>query len=445
MVLRLAVRVGAAARPPAGAALQGQRAWKTFSDSQRYGEIGEGGGLKMQWREDPDVPVPLLHTCTKRVKHLRRAIDFYQRIFDFEVLHTLKLVQAGYSMVYIGPRVANKFTPARAQSSSHQLKVRNPNDALGNAAAPSPGTLDAHDYLFHSHGTCLEFIHFTHEEENHHYTISSGNDPKHLGFGGVNILVEDLAQVCRRLHGLKYDVLAEPTPADPSVLVLDPDGYAVRITERKSTALYDMRMRPDMAKLNDLGITLDPAAAKPPPSVINQIRLRVKNPRASVPFYEEFFDMRVVCVRKCPDLEITRYYMVCRQQVRLESADFIPLPKDPYAEEAWDFVQSFRVAFLELQHHHGVEDAEGFTYHSGNTPPLGFGHLGFLVRDVEEVIEKCVKLGIFVIKNKGEGAFPQSGYIMDPDGYWIEIYPRCMRDIIAKQPEAESVPERWGT
>jgi hypothetical protein len=41
-----------------------------------------------------------------------------------------------------------------------------------------------------------------------------------------------------------------------------------------------------------------------------------------------------------------------------------------------------RPAVLELTHNWGTEKEEDFSYHTGNTEPRGFGHIGLAVPDV---------------------------------------------------------------
>ena len=50
------------------------------------------------------------------------------------------------------------------------------------------------------------------------------------------------------------------------------------------------------------------------------------------------------------------------------------------------------------------------------------------IQNTQEIVAKCVEYGIYVLKNVGEGALPQTAWIMDPDGYWIEVCWRCFYD-----------------
>ncbi|KAE8722785.1 Lactoylglutathione lyase [Hibiscus syriacus] len=70
-------------------------------------------------------------------------------------------------------------------------------------------------------------------------------------------------------------------------------------------------------------------------------------------------------------------------------------------------------------HQMGTEsDPEFKGYHTGNSEPLGFGHLGITVDDTFKACERFARLGVEFAKT------PEDGYafIKDPDGYWIEIF-----------------------
>ena len=355
------------------------------------------------------VPVPSLHTYTMRVKDPIESLPFYKNILGLEVLHILDVHQNGFRIYYMGARDELRCTPARMK------KVPGLESVDANTSH-RPGTMDASDYLYHLHTCVLELIHVRGTEEDHKFKISTGNDPPHLGFGGITLQVDNVANICRRLHQNKVKITAEPTAEDASILIQDPDGYAIRLIERQSSVFY--------------------SNAKLTPTSLSSCRLRVKDPKASVPFFERFFLMRVVCVHTIGD--ITRYYMACRAQLDAEGVSDMLF--DPRSEDAFTILKTLRVPTIELQHHKGTENYETkYPYHSGNSAPVGFAHLGFMVEDVDELVKAALEAGIYIIKNRGEGAFPQVAWLMDPDGYWIEIYQRCLRDAVIRPPPEEEL------
>lgn len=64
---------------------------------------------------------------------------------------------------------------------------------------------------------------------------------------------------------------------------------------------------------------------------------------------------------------------------------------DPKSAEASDFASSVSSCLLELTHNHGTETDPDFKHHSGNEDPRGFGHIGFLIDNLEETCERMEK------------------------------------------------------
>jgi lactoylglutathione lyase len=60
-------------------------------------------------------------------------------------------------------------------------------------------------------------------------------------------------------------------------------------------------------------------------------------------------------------------------------------------------------------------------YHSGNSEPRGFGHIAITVADVEAACARFEKLGVPFKKRLTDGKMRQIAFILDPDGYWIEV------------------------
>jgi len=76
---------------------------------------------------------------------------------------------------------------------------------------------------------------------------------------------------------------------------------------------------------------------------------------------------------------------------------------------------------LELTHNHGTETLDTTPYRSGNEEPKGFGHIAITVPDVEAACARFERLGVTFKKRLKDGKMNFLAFILDPDGYWIEV------------------------
>ncbi|KAB0336571.1 hypothetical protein E2I00_000687, partial [Balaenoptera physalus] len=84
------------------------------------------------------------------------------------------------------------------------------------------------------------------------------------------------------------------------------------------------------------------------------------------------------------------------------------IPKDEEERVAWAFS---RKAMLELTHNWGTEDDEMQGYHSGNSDPRGFGHIGIAVPDVHGACIRCEELGVKFVKKPDDGKMKGLAFI----------------------------------
>jgi lactoylglutathione lyase len=107
--------------------------------------------------------------------------------------------------------------------------------------------------------------------------------------------------------------------------------------------------------------------------------------------------------------------------------------KNPVAE--WE-------GLLELTWNYGTEKQEGKVYHDGNSEPQGFGHIckptrhlsdnslnyadigvlaGVSVDDLNAACDRFESLNVNWKKRLTDGRMRNVAFILDPDGYWIEV------------------------
>ncbi|KAF2007962.1 Glyoxalase/Bleomycin resistance protein/Dihydroxybiphenyl dioxygenase [Amniculicola lignicola CBS 123094] len=155
--------------------------------------------------------------------------------------------------------------------------------------------------------------------------------------------------------------------------------------------------------------------------------LRIKDPDASLRFYNDCFGMHTVFIFNAGPWTI--YYLGPRD---------VDMSTTGTAK-----------GLLELYH---IPSDPHSAYTNGNdytSPGVGFGHLGFTVPDVGTVLERVREFGYEVIKPLGESkvtqmglpahvkdaevvegykwVFEQLAFVRDPDGYWVEIVPQVVK------------------
>lgn len=162
-----------------------------------------------------------------------------------------------------------------------------------------------------------------------------------------------------------------------------------------------------------------------------QTMLRIKDPAISVPFYQQHFGLTLIACLKFPELKFDLYFLASLPEG--ESYDLDP-HSDAAQQYLWQGIYGEQQgATLELTHNYGTETLPGPIYHPGNKlqdPKLGapgrdgFGHIAFNTHNVEEVCKTLERKDVTFKKRPHEGRMPGLAFVLDPDGYWIEIVGR---------------------
>ncbi|WRT70243.1 lactoylglutathione lyase [Kwoniella shivajii] len=144
----------------------------------------------------------------------------------------------------------------------------------------------------------------------------------------------------------------------------------------------------------------------------NHTMFRIKDPKVSLPFYENVLGMEMF--KESPGGDFTNYFLAF-------PAGFEDKANASKEEKAK--MQLNREGVLELCHNWGTESDASFKgYASGNDEPgRGFGHIAITVDDLEAACKRFDDLGVKFKKRPEEGKMRHTAFIYDPDGYWVEI------------------------
>lgn len=131
--------------------------------------------------------------------------------------------------------------------------------------------------------------------------------------------------------------------------------------------------------------------------------IRIARPERSLSFYRDALGMRLARRLDFQDWKFSLYFL---------QAPGNGAPADSLS-------QTFsRPGLLELTHNWGDEDAQ---FHDGNSDPKGYGHICIAVPDLAAACTHFDALGVRFHKRPDEGGMKNVAFILDPDGYRIEV------------------------
>lgn len=149
-----------------------------------------------------------------------------------------------------------------------------------------------------------------------------------------------------------------------------------------------------------------------------QTMLRIKDPKVTVPFYQNLFSMKLLDIYHFPEMQFSLYFLA-------SLPPGVEYNFEPGTEEAHQYLWNFEGTTLELTHNYGTENDPNFTHNNGNVEPhRGFGHIAFYIDDVYKACEALEAQNVKFQKKPDEGRMKGLAFALDPDGYWIEIIKR---------------------
>lgn len=237
----------------------------------------------------------------------------------------------------------------------------------------------------------LELIHHWGSEQDETFKYNNGNVEPHRGFGHICFSVDNINACCEALAS--NNVIFKKKLSDGRqkdiAFALDLDGYWIELIKNK--AIDPIEGQTEFCNYK-----------------FNHTMIRVKDPLKSLKFYQEVLGMKLVRKSDFPEAKFTLYFLGYEDHLSSKGK----LPSD-------------RQGLLELTHNWGTELDPSFSYHNGNTKPTGYGHIGLSLKDaatfcreIEDEfpeVEWIMKYDSWTVKN--------IGFLKDPDGYWIEIFP----------------------
>ncbi|KAK8131561.1 lactoylglutathione lyase [Apiospora sp. TS-2023a] len=219
----------------------------------------------------------------------------------------------------------------------------------------------------------------------------------HRGFGHICISVDNIQSACNRIEqaGYKFQKKLTDGRMKHIAFALDPDGYWVEIVSLKAGT----------KGADDPNEPSDPSATDVKTYRMNHTMIRVKDAEKSLKFYQETMGMTLL------------------RTVEQESAGFnlyfLGYPGTKGVPEG-GFTADYE-GLLELTWNYGTEKDESFKYHDGNSQPQGFGHICVSVDHLDSACERLENMKVSWKKRLTDGRMKNVAFVLDPDGYWIEI------------------------
>lgn len=239
----------------------------------------------------------------------------------------------------------------------------------------------------------IELTHNYGTENDPKYKIANGNSDIGRGFGHVAISVDNIQAACRRLEDAGYKFQKKLTDGKMRhiAFALDPDGYWVEIIGQKPLEETENVKETDVETYH-----------------MNHTMIRVKDPEISINFYKDVMGMDLKRTSENKNGGFNLYFLGYGPPAPESTANGV----SPVAD---------REGLLELTWNYGTEKDPNFKYHDGNSEPQGFGHICVTVDDLDAACARLEEKKVNWKKRLTDGRMKNVAFVLDPDGYWIEI------------------------
>jgi len=337
-----------------------------------------------------------------RIKDPKVSVPFYVDNFGMTLIHWISFPQWGFTVYFMERQREGQTSPPCTMEAT---------------------SLECEIYLNTLDGTTIELTHNHGSEDNADFKIWNGNtgkdagegpnfaeEPAARGFGHIAFNCDDVYDACAKLeaNGVLFGKKPDEGRMKGLAFALDPDGYWIEIVVRKQLGW------PEYFNLS-------------------QTMLRVKDGPASAEFYAKNLGMRLVRNMRMDQYGFSLLFMVsCTddewgaaiEQLPAEEKEVIAADGCVDPDKPNSMTKVLWNSVLELTWNHGTEKDEDFKVHDGNAQPQGFGHIGFLVDNLDETCAKMEENGVSFKKKPQDGNMRGIAFAYDPSGYWIELIDR---------------------
>ncbi|KAI1047074.1 hypothetical protein LB505_010179 [Fusarium chuoi] len=245
----------------------------------------------------------------------------------------------------------------------------------------SPGSPSHGKFTFDRQGL-IELTHNYGTESDDNYRVSSGNESPYLGFSHISISVANVQSTYQTLTKAGYKFQQIVSGNEP-VIALDPDGYWIHITEQRSS---------------DKNVPSDTRL-----SSVNQYALRVTDASRSVRYYTNNLGMKLIKTLENAN-ENSKTFL-------------LGYPSTGPFTRTEDLSRREGLLALIWQ---GGENVIS-QVHNGNDQPQGFGHICIAVDATDAACARLERLNVAWKKRLTDGKMKNVAFLLDPDGYWIEL------------------------
>jgi lactoylglutathione lyase len=322
-------------------------------------------------------PNPLHYSLQQtmlRIKSPQASIDFYKNTFGFQLIHKYDFPQWKFSLYFLAILAEDE------------------------PEWPEPGTPEAEERLWTMRHSCLELTYNHGSEDDESFAVSNGNVEPYRGFGHIAMMTRDVYAACAEMEaaGVPFQKKPQEGRMKGLAFVLDPDGYWIEIISRDAASPVQNKF------------------------TLAQTMLRVKDPAPVIRFYEDVFKMSVL--RELHFDSFSLYFVATLPEGT-------PLPDKDMSNEV---MRTMFPQVIELTHNHGTENDPDFSYYNGNDQDKdqvrGFGHVGFLVDDLEAACAEFDAAGVQFKKRPEEGGMRGLAFVYSPvDNYWVEVVQKGLK------------------